>query len=183
MVCPFAISLAETICHILLGCSFSRSCWSLSAVHVTGAHGEDFSDWFFALMASNPPEVVREAAMISWKIWAVRNDLVWNDKTCSAYEVVRSARVVLDQWLSAQSQKHGALLIDDINNVTEHWKKPMLNKVKVNVDGAIFQAENKFGFGCIARDHNGQLIEAISGSRVGLVQPLKFLKYLGSKKP
>ncbi|XP_060964249.1 uncharacterized protein LOC133033488 [Cannabis sativa] len=109
--------------------------------------------------------------MVRWKIWAVRNDLVWNDKTCSAYDVVRSARIVLDQWLSGQSQKMGALLIDDINNVNEHWKKPMLNTVKVNVDGAIFQAENKFGFGCVARDHNGQLIKAISGSRIGLVQP------------
>ncbi|XP_060959447.1 uncharacterized protein LOC133030654 [Cannabis sativa] len=161
MVCPFCNFSAETICHILLGCSFSRSCWSLSAVNVTGAHCSDFNAWFFDLMASKPPEVVRESAMVSWKIWAVRNDLVWNDKTCSAYEVVRSARVVLNQWLNAQSQKHGALLIDDINNVNEHWKKPMLNTVKVNVDGAIFQAENKFGFGCIARDHNGQLIEAI----------------------
>ncbi|KAM6583822.1 hypothetical protein CsatB_010824 [Cannabis sativa] len=113
--------------------------------------------------------------MVRWKIWAVRNDLVWNDKTCSAYDVVQSARIVLDQWLSGQSQKMGALLIHDINNVNEHWKKPMLNTVKVNVDVAIFQAENKFGFGCVARDHNGQLIKAISGieggCRIGLVQP------------
>ncbi|XP_060969500.1 uncharacterized protein LOC133036781 [Cannabis sativa] len=109
--------------------------------------------------------------MVSWKIWTVRNDIVWNGKTSSALEVVRSTRTTLDQWISAQSQKMGALLLDDINNVREHSKKPMLHMVKVNVDGAIFQPENKFGYGCVARDSNGHLIEAISGSRFGLMQP------------
>ncbi|KAM6584509.1 hypothetical protein CsatB_011511 [Cannabis sativa] len=47
----------------------------------------------------------------------------------------------------------------------------MTNTVKVNVDGAIFQSENKFGFGCVARDYKGTLIEAISGSRSGVVKP------------
>uniref|UniRef100_A0A803PJ01 Reverse transcriptase domain-containing protein n=1 Tax=Cannabis sativa TaxID=3483 RepID=A0A803PJ01_CANSA len=145
MMCPFCNLSAETIYHILLGCSFSHSCWSLSVVSAAGVNYSEFNTWLFDLMASKPPEVVREAAMVSWKIWTVRNELVWNDKTCSTYEVVRSARVVLDQWLSAQSQKYGALLIDDINNVNEHWQKPMLNTVKVNVDGAFFKRRTSSG--------------------------------------
>ncbi|XP_060960637.1 uncharacterized protein LOC115723546 [Cannabis sativa] len=151
--CPFCSLAEETIFHILLGCGFSKACWNLSCVSTATIH------------------VIREAAMVSWKIWVVRNDVVWNSKSCSALEVVRSARITLDQWSSAQSQKMGALLVDDINNVREHWRKPMKNTVKVNVDVAIFQSENKFGFGCVARDSNGALIEAISGSRSGVVKP------------
>uniref|UniRef100_A0A803QJD1 Reverse transcriptase domain-containing protein n=1 Tax=Cannabis sativa TaxID=3483 RepID=A0A803QJD1_CANSA len=169
--CPFCSLAEETIFHILLGCGFSKACWNLSCVSTATIRENDFKLWFFSLLDSQPVDVIREAAMVSWKIWAVRNDVVWNNKSCSALEVVRSARITLDQWSSAQSQKMGVLLVDDINNVKEHWRKPMTNTVKVNVDGAIFQSENKFGFGCVARDSNGALIEAISGSRPGVVKP------------
>ncbi|KAM6558367.1 hypothetical protein CsatA_027606 [Cannabis sativa] len=43
--------------------------------------------------------------------------------------------------------------------------------VKINVDEAIFQEQNKFGFGCVTRDTNGMLLEAISASRFGVVKP------------
>ncbi|XP_060959373.1 uncharacterized protein LOC133030597 [Cannabis sativa] len=170
-MCPFCHQAPETICHVLLNCAFSRACWNVSSVVLGAVPVHDFGDWFFNITSCNTTEVVREVAMVGWKIWAVRNDLVWNEKTCSAIEVVRSARVVLDQWKNAQSQKMGALLIDDINNVSERWRKPLLNMVKINVDGAIFQEENKFGFGLVVRDHSCRLIEAVSGSRFGAVHP------------
>ncbi|KAM6569605.1 hypothetical protein CsatB_017590 [Cannabis sativa] len=170
-MCPFCHQAPETICHVLLNCAFNRACWNVSSVDLGDVPVQDFGGWFFNLTSCNTTEVVREVAMVGWKIWAVRNDLVWNEKTCSAIEVVRSARVVLDQWKNAQSQKMGALLIDDINNVSERWRKPFLNMVKINVDSAIFQEENKFGFGLVARDHSCRLIEAVSGSRFGAVHP------------
>uniref|UniRef100_A0A803NVE6 RNase H type-1 domain-containing protein n=1 Tax=Cannabis sativa TaxID=3483 RepID=A0A803NVE6_CANSA len=117
--------------------------------------GADFSNWFFKIAETQSRMLVCEAAMVGWKIWAVRNDVLWKNKSCSVMEVVRSARVVLDQWKNAQSQKGGALLVDDINNVCKRWRKPLMNTVKVNVDGAIFEAEDKLGFGCVAQDSNG----------------------------
>uniref|UniRef100_A0A803QRH0 RNase H type-1 domain-containing protein n=1 Tax=Cannabis sativa TaxID=3483 RepID=A0A803QRH0_CANSA len=96
-------------------------------------------------------------------------------------EVVRSVRIVLDQWKNAQSRKGGALLVDVINNVSEVWRKPMLNTVKVNVDRAIFEAQNKFGFGCVGRDSNGRLLTTFFASRVGLVKP-EIAETIGIKK-
>uniref|UniRef100_A0A803PG17 RNase H type-1 domain-containing protein n=1 Tax=Cannabis sativa TaxID=3483 RepID=A0A803PG17_CANSA len=52
----------------------------------------------------------------------------------------------------------------------EHWSKPEANKIKVNVDGAIFQSTGSYGVGIVARDSNGQLIEASTILRVGNVQ-------------
>ncbi|KAM6589465.1 hypothetical protein CsatA_012070 [Cannabis sativa] len=170
LYCPFCNMAVETISHILLDCRFARSCWCVSNAP-TGVNNGDFNSWFTALLENYSTAVVQEAACVSWKIWSVRNELLWNKKTCSAMDVVRSARTVLNQYCSAQTQKTGALLIDDINNVDERWKKPISNMVKINVDGAIFQEQNKFGFGCVARDTNGMLLEAISASRFGVVKP------------
>uniref|UniRef100_A0A803QFK7 RNase H type-1 domain-containing protein n=1 Tax=Cannabis sativa TaxID=3483 RepID=A0A803QFK7_CANSA len=50
-------------------------------------------------------------------------------------------------------------------------KKLLLNTIKVNVDGAIFAEEHKYGFGCVACGANGRLIEAISSSQLGIVGP------------
>ncbi|KAM6582578.1 hypothetical protein CsatB_009580 [Cannabis sativa] len=170
LYCPFCNMAVETITHILLDCCFAKSCWCVSSVP-TGVDYDGFNGWFFDLIEQQSAAVVNEAACVSWKIWSVRNELLWNNKTCSAMNVVRSARMVLNQYCTAQTQKTGALLIDDINNVDERWKKPISHMVKINVDGAIFQEQNKFGFGCVARDSNGLLLEAISDSRFGVVKP------------
>ncbi|KAM6546071.1 hypothetical protein CsatB_026807 [Cannabis sativa] len=170
LYCPFCNLAVETISHALLECRFARSCWCVSIVPAS-VDSVGFNRWFSDLTVHHSAADVKEAACISWKIWSVRNELLWNKKTCSAIDVVRSARIVLDQYCTARSQKTGALLIDDINNVDERWKKPNSHMVKINVDGAIFQEQNKFGFGCVARDTNGILLEAISASRFGVVKP------------
>uniref|UniRef100_A0A803NFI8 RNase H type-1 domain-containing protein n=1 Tax=Cannabis sativa TaxID=3483 RepID=A0A803NFI8_CANSA len=56
-----------------------------------------------------------------------------------------------------------------MNVGSEHWSKLAFNKVKVNVDGAIFASERWFSFGSVARDHKGRVIEAISQSKPGQV--------------
>ncbi|KAM6542489.1 hypothetical protein CsatB_006936 [Cannabis sativa] len=170
LYCPFCNSAVETISHVLLECRFASSCWCVSIVPA-GAVSDGFNKWLSDLVLHHSAAVVKEAACVSWKLWAVRNDLLWNNKSCSAIDVVRSARIVLDQYCTAQSQKTGALLINDINNVDERWKKPNANMVKINVDGAIFQEQNKFGYGCVARDSNGSLLETISETRLGVVKP------------
>ncbi|XP_060961018.1 uncharacterized protein LOC133031516 [Cannabis sativa] len=171
LYCPFCNSALETITHVLIECRFAQSCWCVSSVPA-GVVNADFNTWFFDLSRTASTAVVKEAAVISWRLWSARNELLWNKKVCSTMDVVRSARVLLDQYISAQSQKTGALLIDNINNVDEQWRKPIVHMVKINVDGAIFQNQNKFGFGCVARDTNGLLLEAISESRLGVVKPV-----------
>ncbi|XP_060974078.1 uncharacterized protein LOC115695073 [Cannabis sativa] len=138
LYCPFCNSALETIRHVLIECRFARSCWCVSSVPA-GVDNVDFNTWFFDLSKTTSTAVVKEAAVISWRLWSARNELLWNKKICSAMDVVRSARVLLDQYIYAQSMKMGALLINNITNVDEQWRKLVSHMVKMNVDGAIFQ--------------------------------------------
>uniref|UniRef100_A0A803QRG6 RNase H type-1 domain-containing protein n=1 Tax=Cannabis sativa TaxID=3483 RepID=A0A803QRG6_CANSA len=154
LMCPFCNLAIEYIHHVLLQCGFAQSCWRVSSVNL---------------------------AILVWMLISEAGFLMWLRLKSEMLEVVRSVRVVLDQWKNAQSRKGGALLVDVINNVSELWRKPMLNTVKVNVDRAIFEAQNKFGFGCVGRDSNGRLFTTFFASRVGLVKP-EIVETIGIKK-
>uniref|UniRef100_A0A803NZS4 Reverse transcriptase n=1 Tax=Cannabis sativa TaxID=3483 RepID=A0A803NZS4_CANSA len=53
----------------------------------------------------------------------------------------------------------------------EHWTKPVSTKFKINVDGALFETENRFGFGFSVRDKHGKFVEAFSNNKIGMVAP------------
>ncbi|KAM6543667.1 hypothetical protein CsatB_008114 [Cannabis sativa] len=144
----------------------------LSAIDFKGGGGTpDFANWFGEALLKDTTTVVEERAMIAWKIWLARNDILWSNKTTTVYEVVRSARTNLDSWKNAQVQRTAPLLNVNHSNGMEHWMKPMNHKLKINVDGAIFEAENCFGVGCVIRDQTARLVEAISISKHGGVTP------------
>ncbi|KAM6592724.1 hypothetical protein CsatA_000427 [Cannabis sativa] len=161
----------ETASHVLLRCNFARSCWNLASTDAAGTGNADFSSWFCDLLLHCRKAVVEEAAMITWRLWMARNDLLWNNKSTTALEVIRSAKANLDNWQNAQSNGTIPLLNVNFSKGIEHWTKPVSTKFKINVDGAIFAAENRFGMGFLLRDSNGKLIEAFSSSKVGAVSP------------
>ncbi|XP_060974717.1 uncharacterized protein LOC115696753 [Cannabis sativa] len=53
----------------------------------------------------------------------------------------------------------------------EHWTKPVIDTIKVNVDGAIFANLNSYGVGFIARNSDGRILEAGSKLSFGNVSP------------
>ncbi|KAM6567737.1 hypothetical protein CsatA_026865 [Cannabis sativa] len=53
----------------------------------------------------------------------------------------------------------------------ERWSKSDANKLKINVDSAVFAAENAYGSGIVVRDDGGRLIEAFATYVTGDVQP------------
>ncbi|XP_060972588.1 uncharacterized protein LOC133038444 [Cannabis sativa] len=126
-------------------------------------------------------DVVEEAAMVAWRIWLARNDILWNNKSTKALDVVKLARTNLVSWRNAQKQKSEPLLNVNYSKDLEHWRKPIVHKYKINVDGAIFEAENCFGVGIVIRDQAGHLVEAVSTSKVGVVTP-KIDEVIGVKE-
>ncbi|XP_030496466.2 uncharacterized protein LOC115712332 [Cannabis sativa] len=114
-------------------------------------------------------EVSVDTAMVSWSIWNARNDVFWKQKNCSWCSTLgpsHSAAVVC-----CSSSKNRPAAGFQFTFGVERWKKPLSSSIKVNVDGAIFSAEQKFGFGYVARDAHGKLIEGILGSWTGAVGP------------
>ncbi|KAM6568954.1 hypothetical protein CsatB_016939 [Cannabis sativa] len=171
LMCPLCNLETETIFHVLLGCNFSKACWFFSAATQPTGVFTEFSCWFFDLLENSSTAVVVEAAMLSWSIWKTRNEVLWQHKTRSVLQVVQSAKQVLNSWKVAKFQTPAALYATGEAAISNLWRKPSVDMVKVNVDGAIFQTQQKFGFGCIARNHHGHLLEARSVSRWGCVLP------------
>ena len=58
-----------------------------------------------------------------------------------------------------------------LENGAGTWSPPEPGMIKLNVDGAIFDSLEKFGFSLIARDHNDLLIEGQAKLLQGLAQP------------
>lgn len=52
------------------------------------------------------------------------------------------------------------------------WVKSQPNKVKISVDAAVFEDRDGIGFGLVARDLNGELIEATTKFQQGMVSPI-----------
>lgn len=65
----------------------------------------------------------------------------------------------LVQWRNAQVLCSSALSqISVIGDGAATWVKPQENIIKVTVDAAIF--EGQFGFGIVARDYVGEIVQA-----------------------
>ncbi|KAL1833637.1 hypothetical protein ACET3Z_003288 [Daucus carota] len=112
------------------------------------------------------------SVMLCWMLWKNRNDLVWSQKCLSAMEVIQSALSVLNQWQFVQDKTFdnslGYILPED-GRVT--WQAPMHNRVRINTDAALFSDTNRFSHAQVVRDHNGELVEAMSSCRQGTISP------------
>uniref|UniRef100_A0A803Q666 Reverse transcriptase n=1 Tax=Cannabis sativa TaxID=3483 RepID=A0A803Q666_CANSA len=171
LTCPMCNTEPESITHVLFRCNFARSCWNLSSADVHDGDVTDVCSWFCNILVQKPKVVAEEATMILWRIWMARNDLLWSNKSTKVSEVIRSAKTSLDNWKNARSNGSLPLLNVSFGSGKEHWTKPVSTKFKINVDGALFETENRFGFGFIVRDKHGNFEEAYSNSKIGLVAP------------
>ncbi|KAM6572280.1 uncharacterized protein LOC115700178 [Cannabis sativa] len=129
-------------------------------------------EWDEELRCQGREGELEEAAMVSWAIWRARNDFVWQQKSWTAANVVTSVRMLLDQFKDAQKRKGLSLSsLFDGGHLVEHWSALSSGKIKVNVDGALFEHEGRFGWGCVARDCHGNVVEAFNRGHLGRVQP------------
>uniref|UniRef100_A0A803QJ80 Reverse transcriptase domain-containing protein n=1 Tax=Cannabis sativa TaxID=3483 RepID=A0A803QJ80_CANSA len=159
--CPLCRNAPETVVHVFVDCAFAKNCWSfLNEGHIPGANG-DFLKWMIDIFDNFSNRVIRIVSIICWQIWKVRNELVWNKATPAAFNVVIAAVNLFDLWNSAHTDNHSDTLnADGANRVSEHWTKPMQNRIKINTDAAIFDSTSEFGFSFVARDSAGALVEA-----------------------
>ncbi|KAM6591439.1 hypothetical protein CsatA_014044 [Cannabis sativa] len=172
-LCPMCHQSSETIIHLLVLCPFARSCWQRSSLNMASVSWTSFWDWFSQMILQHSTMAQEELLMVIWAIWHARNELVWREKSLSAAEVILLARVVLNQWRNAQQRRMGSLFVPSGSNIDlEHWVKPVMGKIKVNVDGAIFANDRKFGAAGVARDHDGRFIEAFTVLLEGCVDPV-----------
>ncbi|XP_060970058.1 uncharacterized protein LOC133037205 [Cannabis sativa] len=122
-----------------------------------------FADWFKAFLSGGRVALVDELLMVAWGIWKARNELLWQGRSSQAADVVRVARSCHSSWLLAQENRFELLLFDaTVVGSSVCWIKPHAGKLKINTDGAIFEATAQYGTSMIIRNCHGKLIESSS---------------------
>ncbi|XP_074363041.1 uncharacterized protein LOC141703396 [Apium graveolens] len=80
-------------------------------------------------------EEVERIVMIMWSLWKNRNNIVWNQKSMEASEVISSANICLNQWKNAQDKSFDNFLgFMTQADGKERWEPPQLGEVKINTD-------------------------------------------------
>ena len=89
------------------------------------------------------------------------------------YRTVAVARQYLTQWSVTQSRTFVYPLQPHVEgDGATVWVKPKQNLVKVSVDAAVFEDRGGVGFGFVARNSDGELIEARAVVHPHLVAPV-----------
>lgn len=105
-------------------------------------------------------------------LWRARNDKVWKNRTAFVKGVVIFAKSYLDQWTIAQDNTWVVPLQNLIRgDGAKKWVKHQWNSIKVNVDASIFREQARYGFGVVACDFEGTVVEAKVGCCMGVVEP------------
>lgn len=171
--CPVCTEEAETIMHCLVSCQFAKQCWEILNLNVSYDQNTEFKTWIEERFKSGTDKQRAESVTLCWAIWRARNDLVWNQKSSTVNRVVASAKQSLTQWNLAQSRSYNTHLQPQVKgDGVSYWVKPQPNTVKVSVDAAIFEDREEVGFGLVARDSDGSLIEAKAMVQKELVEPV-----------
>uniref|UniRef100_A0A803PII9 Reverse transcriptase domain-containing protein n=1 Tax=Cannabis sativa TaxID=3483 RepID=A0A803PII9_CANSA len=141
-VCPLCMAAPETALHVLVRCVFAQQCWRQTRVPTVGTAAMTFSSW---------------------------NDLVRNSKQPTYEEVLLLAKINFIDWYNAQKED-----MDASNNANrnwiEHWTPPAFNQIKINVDGALFAHEKRYGLGLVSRSSDGAIIQEKTMNKVGTFQ-------------
>ncbi|KAM6586073.1 hypothetical protein CsatB_013075 [Cannabis sativa] len=172
IICLFKCAAApETALHLLVRCSFARSCWRQNKVSVEAPGVMTFQHWFFEEGLSKWSEVeCIEAAMTLWVVWKMRNEVVWNSISRLSEEVIHTAQVNFLDWCNAQQLEKDTLPGSNLV-LSEKWCPPTFPSVKVNVDGALFNSNGRYGVGMVARCAAGVMLQARTVLKSGMLQP------------
>ncbi|XP_030487389.1 uncharacterized protein LOC115704315 [Cannabis sativa] len=159
-----------------------RGCWQKADIVTHANFVGTIEHFLYDVFHGFDEDISCRVVMLCWSIWKARNSLVWDKKASSPSHVVSSAWTTLDHWLNAQDKTSllSSSLIGDGNNF-EHWTKPAYNTIKINVDGAIFEKDNAYGFGIVACDSEGRIIDFVAKYYHGSYSP-EAVEALGVKE-
>uniref|UniRef100_A0A803NTZ9 RNase H type-1 domain-containing protein n=1 Tax=Cannabis sativa TaxID=3483 RepID=A0A803NTZ9_CANSA len=139
-------------------------------------------DYLFHIATLLTQEDFEMLLCIMWVIWTDRNKIIHGDRNKDATALALHATTYMNNYIKANSNlvptatlypptvantSHPQVTSQESQN--EHspkegvpWKPPLLNKLKLNVDAAINTADKILGIGAIIRNHDGQVVAALS---------------------
>ncbi|KAM6563313.1 hypothetical protein CsatB_023311 [Cannabis sativa] len=170
--CPVCHSAPETISHALLSCHFTSCCWNSMGLPAGIALDDSFPTWLDNIFHKLNDDRVCQMVMVCWSLWKARNSIVWKNKALTVANVLASARISLDHWIKAQDNTSlSSINFHNNGDGAELWTKPDTNTIKINGDAATFAIENRYGYGMVARNDSGIIIDGKAGCNTGTFTP------------
>ena len=159
--------MAEDTIHALWGCPgldevWDDARWSFRSWEVFS----DFKQLVGWLLEKGKP--LKFFAIQVWCIWHQRNQSRLQQPCCLTKDLKLTAQ---DRWDEIGSCY--PLPIPTIPQPKPKWLVPPPNKYKINYDGAILEADNKFGIGVVVRNCNGEVIASLMQQVEQAFQPLE----------
>ena len=96
-------------------------------------------------------------AMVLWALWNRRNNLRLGKNAENLDQLLQRARARVSEF-----PQHNTARGATGGTQTAKWQPPGPGQYKVNVDGALFAAENTAGLGVVIRDEHGQVMVSLS---------------------
>ena len=102
---------------------------------------------------------MEEVLVQAWQIWNKRNGVVYGGKFHDPGWLITQARELLEDFRTAQDQMGTDLARQQ---PCDTWQPPPQSVFKLNFDVAIFSGLNRFGFGAIIRNEEGEVVAAMA---------------------
>ncbi|XP_057422351.1 uncharacterized protein LOC130716163 [Lotus japonicus] len=148
-VCPLCHDEEESIHHILVSCPV-------------------VSHWWFALMGSLRVEAYGSVQGILQYCFDI------NDADMAARLVFQGITPLLDDLASRLQMIHAPpsiFIAPTGRDFAAVWRRPQPNMIKLNFDGS-WKTDRAAGFGCVARNHHGEVMATTTVSLVDASSPL-----------
>ena len=96
-------------------------------------------------------------AMVLWALWNRRNNLRLGKKVEPLTHLLQQAKQRLGDF-----QHHNTARVEPVGHPPTSWQPPGPFQYKVNVDEALFEADNTAGLGVVIRNEHGQVMASLS---------------------
>ena len=114
-----------------------------------------FIDLFETVFAENREPT--SFAMVVWALWNRRNNLRLGKKAEPLTHLMQQVKQRLGDF-----QHHNTARVEPVGRPPTSWQPPGPLQYKVNVDGALFEADNTTGLGVVIRNQHGRVMASLS---------------------
>jgi ribonuclease HI len=161
--CPNCASYEENEWHCFFGCVAVQEVWEESPMwnqirpYIDNAIG--IVQMLFHILEELDIKVLCQIIMTLWAVWWKRNQVCWQGKIPTTYEVNRRAREHYNEWIKArivqQNNSSNSMAAD-----SRVWTKPPSGMLKCNVDAACYNELNTYCITACVRDAQGRFVKA-----------------------
>lgn len=168
-LCPICGEKEESIEHAIPFCSHAKATWLRSRLGLLShnLHIQHIQDWWNMITNIGREKegmILKEAALICWSIWLMRNKVVFENMQPRPKETLKRIQGLVNDcqmcfWIGSEQPKSTTL--------TSHaspggWSKRLNGVIKINCDATFDQQTGCARVAAIARNRHGAVVDVVN---------------------